>query len=106
MVGEILIKFLDEYVQRYNLYRKAWNKFGENAQLIMIMEESAELIQAVAKYMRYGEKNIKDNIIEEMADVGIMIEQFLQVYSLESEFNKIRKKKIERLERRLKEIDN
>lgn len=50
--------------------------FGEEHQLILTMEECSELIKEVSKYLR-GEDN-KNNIIEEAADVLIMI-RYLQL---------------------------
>lgn len=45
--------------------------YGLDAQLDMLQEECAELIQAASKYKRNGSYSI----IEEMADVYIMLDQ-------------------------------
>jgi NTP pyrophosphatase (non-canonical NTP hydrolase) len=50
--------------------------FGEQHQLILAMEECSELTKEISKYLR-GEDN-KNNIIEEAADVLIMI-RYLQL---------------------------
>ena len=50
--------------------------FGEEHQLILVTEECAELIKEVTKHLR-GEDN-RANIIEEAADVLIMI-RYLQL---------------------------
>jgi NTP pyrophosphatase (non-canonical NTP hydrolase) len=54
------------------VYRKAIDTWGETAQLDQTIEELAELIQAINKYKRT--KNI-ESMLEEIADVEIMISQ-------------------------------
>ena len=79
------------------LYRDAWEKWGPEAQLIMIMEESAELIQAVAKFMRYRDEAYVKPILEEMVDIRIMMNQFLLVFDKKSEYRHIKAVKLDRL---------
>lgn len=50
--------------------------FGEQHQMILVTEECSELIKEISKNLR-GENN-KNNIIEEAADVLIMI-RYLQL---------------------------
>jgi len=45
--------------------------YGEDQQLEKLVEECAELIQAIIK-----SKTIDDNVVEEMADVKNLLEQF------------------------------
>ena len=52
--------------------------YGEQAQRRQLVEECAELIQAVTKYERTGRPSAWYNFIEEMADVEIMLEQMRQ----------------------------
>lgn len=52
------------------------NHYGFNNQREILVEECAELIQAVSKCKR-NNVNVSDNFIEELADVSIMIEQML-----------------------------
>ena len=57
------------------MYRQAWEKWGD-LQWIMVIEECAELQQAVTKRLRDGDKPIvRQHLAEEIADVKIMIEQ-------------------------------
>lgn len=77
----------------------AMNKFGYKIQIIIAMEELAELSQALSKYLRYHEltndyyyktnferyKNIKKSIINEIVDVEIMIEQIKQLLHSENQ---------------------
>lgn len=52
--------------------------YGATAQRRQLVEECAELIQAVAKYERTGSETAYYNFIEELADVEIMLEQMRQ----------------------------
>ena len=64
--------------EKKRLYREAIKKWGVNSQLFMLIEESAELIQASNKVIRNGteDKQSIENLANELADVEIMIEQF------------------------------
>ena len=53
---------------------KILNHYGFENQREILVEECAELIQAVSKLKRNNQR-ISDNFIEELADVSIMIEQ-------------------------------
>ena len=53
------------------------NHYGEHAQLGIMIEECAELIQAICKMQRYGEPTKRLNYVEELADVTIMTEQLV-----------------------------
>lgn len=56
------------------------NEYGANIQSTICMEECAELIQAISK-MKRGKDN-RDNLIEEMADVYIILEQLKFIYNI------------------------
>lgn len=76
--------------------------YGENNQLNQLQEELAELIKAVNKYRR-DEDNI-DNLIEEIADVEIMIQQIKYLLHLNPEYLEMsRINKLLRQKRRIKE---
>lgn len=51
--------------------------YGEHLQLGIMIEEAAELIQAISKMQRYGELTKRLNYIEELADVSIMAKQLV-----------------------------
>lgn len=56
--------------------------YGIESQKRMLIEECAELIQAVTKLERYGENaKTKQNLFAEVADVEVMIEQIKQAYN-------------------------
>ena len=69
----------------------------------MLIEEMAELIQALNKFDRKKNEEAYENIIEEMADVELMIEQ--AQYLLAADRQTIDKIKEEKIERTLLAID-
>lgn len=84
--------------------KRAIEAYGKDAQLKMAIEEMAELTQAICKSFR-GKDNL-DNIIEEIADVEIMLAQLKLIYKLNK--NEVLVKKVEklrRLEERLNNVD-
>ena len=59
---------------------KIINHYGTAHQKIKLCEECAELIQAVCKSLDNGSAdNITEDMIEEMADVQIMLMQFRRI---------------------------
>ena len=61
--------------------------YGEAAQTVVHMEECAELIQAISKIHRIGcgpdvPPDAYDNLVEEMADVLIVLEQLQEMYEI------------------------
>lgn len=84
------------------LYTKAINTYGVREQSAVAMEECAELIQAINKHQRNGSADTLSNLIEEIADVLIMIDQLKAMYNLSEEAINIKKNyKLCRLEQRL-----
>lgn len=89
-------------IEQEYIIREAIDKYGIEAQLDMVAEECSELIQAIMKYKRTKSMSGAENVLEESADVFIMLKQ------LESMFNKnngIQEKidfKLYRLKTRLK----
>lgn len=87
-----------------NAYKKFLEKWGYEAQALMCIEEMSELTKALCKYQRYGKENcseeIKQNVLEEIADVLNMAEQ-MQLYFGREKVDEIRKQKIEKTLKRL-----
>jgi len=91
--------------QETKILASAINTFGINAQLDILMEECAELIQAICKYKRgaptpAGTLILWGRMHEEMADVEIMIDQ-ARVYTGDADINVHREHKLKRLEERI-----
>lgn len=84
------------------LATKALEHFGNKPQIRQTMEECAELIVALNKAMRYPEE-MGWNVLEELADVTIMIEQMKQLYDVDLEFDDILKRKMNKLRNYLSE---
>ncbi len=74
------------------------NTWGEESQKLMMIEECSELIKAILKEWRGGST---ENVIEELADVQIMLNQMIVIYERE-EFEPVMKKKLDRLRQRIK----
>ena len=76
--------------------------YGKLNQLDVCIEEMAELTKEIVKNKR-GENN-RDHIVEEIADVYIMLEQLELIFDVDvREVIDVRKAKLERLERRIQE---
>ena len=87
------------------LCRDIFDHYGSNMQMDVMQEECAELIQAISKIKRKGFRaSTFDNLIEELADVEIMIEQMK--YMLKDDLEAAIKVKLERQRDRIeKEIE-
>jgi NTP pyrophosphatase (non-canonical NTP hydrolase) len=83
-------------------------RYGEEAQGRQAMEECAELIQAINKVLRKGVTiETLHNLVEEMADVYLLIEQLKMVYSIDdSNIEEVMMQKIHRQVTRFEEEDN
>lgn len=86
-----------------NLYADALDKWGINAQVMMLFEECGELLSAIAKLDR-GRVD-KDSVITELADVSIMVEQMALVFGYD-DYKKEKESKLERLKGRLEKYNN
>ena len=84
--------------ERNNIYMKALEKWGANAQLTMVYEELGELATALARYERG--RTTDEDVITELADVTIMCEQMALLFGQEKYEEEI-ENKINRLTERL-----
>ncbi|WP_294131826.1 hypothetical protein [uncultured Clostridium sp.] len=84
-----------------DILEKAIEKYGEK-QLDQAQEELAELIVAISKYKRNENKFTISNVIEEIADVNIMIKQVMMLLDIEEfEVKNEEISKLNRLKKRL-----
>ena len=103
---EVLGEEKPSKVKRDNILDKAIEKYGE-LQLVKASEECCELAQALNKHYcnmlsNYPIINSKTNIIEEIADVEIMIEQVKRLLAINNrDIELFKESKIERLGERL-----
>lgn len=93
------------------IFTKALVVYGGEAQMDMMIEEMAELTKALLKYRRWYRSNekyppstvfevVKDkakDVIEEMADVYIMLLQMVSLFDFPGVFDEYVSKKIHRL---------
>lgn len=86
-------------IDEQELYQKALDKWGIDLQLIMMIEECAELIQAITSLKRGGDV---EELIEEIADVKIMLGQMEMVFGHERLGNAV-ESKLRQLQIRIKE---
>ena len=82
------------------IYRKAFYLWGKPAQILMAIEEMAELMKELMKATR-GKEN-KEEIAEEIADVQIMIEQLTLIFDCADDVALFKIKKLERLKELVK----
>lgn len=74
--------------------------YGKKAQQIQAIEELGELSSALCRYINGKDKTI-DKITEEMADVGIMLDQLKIIFNNEPDIQKVVNSKIKRTYQRL-----
>lgn len=88
------------YQEVTDTYKQAIDTYGVRAQKLMAIEEMSELTKEICKDFRG--KLDREHLIEEMADVLIMLDQMLLLYKISGEeVGLMRIKKVERLKERL-----
>lgn len=103
-------------MDKEKVYKENIEQNGDKLLMMIVAEECGELIQAVSKLYRFRNTNmnysdkwyhkefLKQHLIEEMADVTVMLEQLQRMYNItDDDINKWRESKIERLAKRLGE---
>ena len=83
---------------RTDILSQAVATYGAPAQIDMAVEEAAELIHALCKFKRHASEDKIRDVLEEVADMRIMLDQMALVFGSCSH---IEEQKIERLKRRL-----
>ena len=86
-------------VQQTESCRAIANFYGLDSQSLIAIEEMSELTKELCKNQRGYDRN-KD-IIEELADVSIMIEQLIALYECEKEVSDMIDYKVNRQLRRM-----
>lgn len=92
-------------MRRREVYKAAVAAWGKPAQLMMMVEEMSELCKAIAKWFRISSDDMTDEIIEEAADVSIMLSQVKSMLNEEElrAYYAIKSRKMRRIEKRLNE---
>ena len=84
--------------------KRALHTWGEQAQMMMVVEEMSELKKEILKNVNRGKDNLAE-IIEETADVEIMLEQLKENYQIADKVEAYKSEKIKLIERRLDDWD-
>ena len=84
------------------ILKKAIATWGKNAQLLMVLEEMSELQKEILKHVNRGKDNI-DEIIDETADVEIMLEQLKFIFDIHQAVKDRIPVKLEKVKARLKD---
>ena len=72
--------------------------YGTRNQIVVAIEELSELQKELCKFLR---NNTMENISEEIADVEIMLEQMIMIFSSRATVDLWKQRKLERLQNRL-----
>lgn len=83
--------------EKDKLYEQAVELWGKDLQMQMLVEECAELIVAIHHYTRFPDSVNLDKIVEEMADVSIMLEQVSLITNTRHTLNNSKEYKLNRL---------
>ena len=85
------------------IFEKAIAKWGGKAQTVVAIEEMAELTHELTRSLRGEDRH--DQLVEELADVYIMLNQIEMIYDIKGgELKAMVRKKTDRLDERLKGI--
>ena len=84
----------------------ALSRYGAQAQIVMVFEEMAELQNALCKFLcGRVDGDTLANIAEELADVGIMLDQMAIEFEVEDAVAEQRAHKVRRLRERIEKDD-
>ena len=72
--------------------------------MLMVVEEMSELTKEILKNVNRGKDNVAA-IVEETADVEIMLEQLKENYGIADRVDVYKAEKLKLIERRLNELD-
>lgn len=97
-----MIKTTMPYEERKTVYEQAIAHYAEGWQVMKAIEEMAELANELAKSTEPGRTTI-EKIVDEIADVTIMMEQLRLIFGVNSEVQERIDYKVKRLAQRIKE---
>lgn len=93
----------------YEVCKKCIEKYGEEKQMDIAIEEMSELIKAICKWKRNTKPSeavsLRDNVIEELVDVNIVCQQLYMMFvgNNNEEFDAFMRYKLNRQKERLEE---
>lgn len=86
------------------IFQDALRVFGGRNQITVALEEMSELQKELCKYLRSDSSFSTVNIAEEIADVGIMLDQMKIEFQVEDAVEEQRAYKVRRLRERIDKI--
>lgn len=91
--------------EEIEVFKKCVEFYDKRDMYNLAMEECAELIQAINKILRYpDQESRRENLIEEIVDVSIMIEKISLIANITpEEFDRMYERKFDKVRRRLLE---
>ena len=95
--------------ERDQIFRKCICTYGSNPQIDVAIEEMSELIKALLKWRRAGGAGLTEAracIVDELADVRIMVRQMEILFQCEEEVERRIDFKVDRQRNRLKERED
>lgn len=76
--------------------------YGLRVQMRQLIEEMAELTQVICKAERYDLDTVREHLVEEVADVQVVLEQVIYLLG-DNRIEQIRAEKIARQKRRIED---
>ena len=89
-------------MEKEDVYNRALRVWGKEPQMLQVIEEMSELIKEILKNVNRKKDNIAE-LIEETADVEIMLEQLKCCYNIKNQVEEYKKNKLPVIEKRLDE---
>lgn len=101
-------EYIDKVTETKRIFRQSLEKYGKEPQCRQLMEECAELIKATNKMLRYEDRPAEPeyyaNLIEEIADVEIMLYQLKVMFNVSDD--EVFKVKIQKAKREKERLEN
>ena len=87
-------------MEKEDIYHRALRVWGKEPQMLQVIEEMSELTKEILKNVNRKKDNVAE-IIEEAADVEIMLEQLKCCYDIKNKVDEYKKQKVLLIEKRL-----
>lgn len=87
-------------INEEELYKRALKVWGKEPQMLQVIEEMSELIKEILKNVNRKKDNVAE-IIEETADVEIMLGQLKCCYNIQKQVASYKAEKLKTISKRL-----
>ena len=92
-------------VNQDELYHRTLRVWGKEPQMLQVIEEMSELTKEILKNVNRKKDNVKE-LIEETADVEIMLGQLKVCYDIEKQVEAYKADKLKTIQQRLDDWEN